>query len=255
MIAISFSLCLVLAVGIAGYPSCDVDDRYSYSDSEGGLSWYGGEISHKRKPCQSQQTNMRGYYSAKLAPCKIQYHNYSGTNDETIDAHEVSAVCSGENLAAGEQESSRNTLYEYLHSWNDECVGDFRRCYIIPRDEKIFKPLFCHKKWQVPDGTTHISVDCTEDKAMKKQLEETLNPDQKQQLDKMREMETILFVILAILLVLFCTCSALTYRWVVRPYQQNLNLRLMEHRALLNHKKHDKDEVPMEETIGSWSGV
>ena len=58
-------------------------------------------------------------------------------------------------------------LQDYVHNWPDECVGDFRRCYSVKRDEKIFSARFCHKHWTIPDGVTHIGVDCSADKKAK----------------------------------------------------------------------------------------
>jgi len=251
-----FIPCLLLLtlgpVAVRGYPSCDGEsDRYG-SNSYGGYggtyggSWYQYDEHpmKMKKPCEGAKFNPRGYYTAHLAACKVQFHKISAR--EEINTYEMSTRCSDDNLVDGKKESTHNTAYEYMSMWKDECVGDFRRCYIIPRDEKVFKDFLCSKNWTVPEGTTHISVDCRDDKNTKIEAlgstDAGMAPFMKHQQSMMREVETILVVILTILLVMLCACCGLTYRWAVKPYQQNLRLRLAEHRALLNRKKEKAED-------------
>lgn len=230
-----------------GYPTCENDKSKDYwYESSYESPWYPSNSNKKyrKKPCQSQHINAFGKYSAHLAPCKIQFHYI--VTDENLNPHQLSTACSDKNLVGGEQETTHNTAYEYLRSWKDECVGDFRRCYMIPRDELIFKTFLCSKKWFVPNGTTHISVSCTEDKAEKNLVEETDHYFEKEK-KMLKEMQTILVAILVIVLLLFFTCCGLTYCWAVKPYQQNLRLRLAEHRALLRKKNDDVEDTTTED--------
>ena len=244
------SLVLGFVLAASAYPTCpDLDrgDDDFYYRAFGGWSPASAYEMILSKPCESAHSNARGRYSAHIAPCTFKFHKISSA-DEKSSPFELSTACSDDNLVGGE-ESSINTVFEYVAGWKDECVGDFRRCYSIPSNEDIFLNFLCQKKWVVPNGTTHISLDCTEDKNIK---QEKIDEYQKKQGDhgesayyqiemkKLREMEAILVVVLVIVLLSSISCCALTRRWFVQPYMQNLKIRMMEQRALL-HKKHDGD--------------
>jgi hypothetical protein len=75
---------------------------------------------------------------------------------ELID-YRTSDLCSDDNAFL--------TVKEYVTEWPDECVGDFRRCYSLEHHQSLLLDFLCLKDyWHVPEGTTHMSVDCTEDK-------------------------------------------------------------------------------------------
>ena len=137
---------------------------------------------------------------------------------EELNAHKLSTLCLDKNLVGSTSLTTHNGACKHMKGWKDECVGDFRRCYSIPHDKGIFKSFLCLKKWSVPKGTTHISVDCTEDKVARLEPGDNLDPFFKQQEKILREMERILFVILSLLILMFGACTTLMYRWVIKPY-------------------------------------
>eukprot|EP00980_Cylindrotheca_fusiformis_P005880 scaffold1233_cov111-Cylindrotheca_fusiformis.AAC.6 len=109
--------------------------------------------------CISQTSNARGRYTSTLAPCTFQFHKADESPRELdlIEFH-TSNLCSEDNAFL--------SIREYLNAWPDECVGDFQRCYSLEHHRHVIWDFLCAKDWQVPDGTTHISVDCSRDKTL-----------------------------------------------------------------------------------------
>jgi hypothetical protein len=107
--------------------------------------------------CTSQTSNARGRYTSTVAPCTFQFHKADEPQRELdlIQFH-TSDLCSEDNAFL--------TVREYVSEWPDECVGDFQRCYSLEHHRSVVWDLFCAKDWEVPEGTTHVSVDCSQDK-------------------------------------------------------------------------------------------
>ena len=114
-------------------------------------------------PCKSATANARGQYSSDHVPCTFTFHRDRESDEFTLRPNAMSDVCSNDNEMKG------HDWEMYVSKWPDECVGDFARCYTLPRDEKILLRFLCsHRDFTIPNGTTHVQVDCTNDK-MKKQ--------------------------------------------------------------------------------------
>jgi hypothetical protein len=107
--------------------------------------------------CSTETSNARGYYTTTRAPCIFQFHKSESEDVELID-YRTSDLCSDDNGFL--------TVKEYVTEWPDECVGDFRRCYSLEHHQAIMFDFLCLQDWKAPEGTTHMSVDCTEDKEL-----------------------------------------------------------------------------------------
>jgi hypothetical protein len=148
--------------------------------------------------CEDHFSNARGLYSTLHAPCTIKFHSISsipkeeGRRKEEVELidYRTSNMCS--------QDSVIVEIKEYLYNWQDECVGDFERCYSLEHHKYVY-PFLClpdddegeqdennnrahavdnlvvsyHPRWQIPPGTTHISVDCTVDREVGQQTLKT----------------------------------------------------------------------------------
>jgi len=138
----------------------------------GGEGWDGnpetsGKLTHS---CESPSVNVRGKYSSSILPCAFTFHK-STVSDDAVP-FSTSTVCSDDNhvnVGGGNYQ-----IMEYVQSWGDECVGDYTRCYSLKKDEAIYLSFACGKGWTFPLGATHLSVNCTADKAA--QLAALKNP-------------------------------------------------------------------------------
>lgn len=136
----------------AGYSNLQPDDR----------SWASSGQKRPSHPCKSATVNARGQYSSDHVPCTISFHRVPESEGLTLRPNAMSDVCSDDNEMKGYDWEM------YVSKWPDECVGDFARCYTLPRDERILLKFLCtHRDIEVPNGTTHVQVDCTHDKIKK----------------------------------------------------------------------------------------
>ena len=111
---------------------------------------------------------------------------------EFID-YRTSDLCNDDNVIV--------QIMEYVQSWPDECVGDFDRCYSLEHHFSLLCDFLCERQedgyssvggsggagllpspnqqqspaspsfsyrphWELPEGTTHVSVTCTRDKEL-----------------------------------------------------------------------------------------
>jgi len=102
--------------------------------------------------CGDAGENPRGKYSAKLAPCIFHFHQVPPEDENpNLSPFRLSTACADDNLVGGKEAGLYvNTVKEYVKMWPDDCVGDFQRCYSIPRDEKTFSDLFAAKAGYSP---------------------------------------------------------------------------------------------------------
>lgn len=130
--------------------------------------------------CSDRLSNARGVYTSLHAPCTIKFHSITqfqreGEEKEVdyID-YRTSNLCRDDNVIV--------EIKEYLENFPDECVGDFGRCYSLEHHSKYLYPFLClpedtlssvdtllnaisyAPRWELPHGTTHVSVDCTFDR-------------------------------------------------------------------------------------------
>ena len=112
--------------------------------------------------CTSQTSNARGRYTSTLAPCVFTFHSVEEEEVALID-YQTSSLCSSENKFL--------VMKEYVYDWADECVGTFQRCYSLEHHQDVLFDFLCAMHGKFPEGTTHVSVDCTEDQELEAESE------------------------------------------------------------------------------------
>jgi hypothetical protein len=199
------------------------EDRYNSNQ------WYpdGSRSKELTTRCKSKTSNARGVYTANLTPCTFKYHAIAGDNVKELY---LSSACSDSNVVDDYKNMKHDPIEDYVVSWPDECVGDFQRCYLVDRDEKILLRHMCKHSLTLPRGTTHVSVDCTADKKKKKE-ENDKNSDQndsirdpylKHQQKQSRELIAVVIGLSIICLLSGCVCLQLAYRYGFKPYLNTL---------------------------------
>ena len=108
--------------------------------------------------CTSQTSNARGQYTSTRAPCIFAFHSIQNEEENRLIDYQTSNLCSEEN--------SFLIMKEYVVQWHDECVGDFARCYSLEHHKELLLDFLCAMNWNIPDETTHVSVNCMEDKVL-----------------------------------------------------------------------------------------
>jgi hypothetical protein len=162
--------------------------------------------------CNSHTSNARGHYTSTVAPCRFSFHKSIRLEDEMelID-YQTSDLCSDDNGFL--------TMEEYITDWPDECVGDFDRCYSVEHHRKFFDFMCAmDNDWHIPDGTTHVSVNCTEDRklVLKASTHQQVEEKRETRREKLEVYELKLFNIALIL----ASCVAGVYaisHWIVKP--------------------------------------
>jgi hypothetical protein len=198
------------------------------------------------KTCPSKTSNPRGTYTSNLNACTFRFHHIE--QEDRSDPLSLSSACSEANrVSAGDSGAGSHgttplppplpPVEQYVVGWPDECVGDYQRCYSIVQDEQILLRHLCknyHKGEDLPFGTTHVSVDCTEDKSLKKeQLSKTaawgistssiyndpfMQQEQARERKQIHEMFEFIFAMVAICLIACFACLFCCYRFGFRPY-------------------------------------
>lgn len=152
-------ICILLQffslINAAGASFCVGDDIYVSQQEENAPS----PAPSINLECTSQTSNARGRYTSTVAPCTFQFHKAEESQRELdlIQFH-TSDLCSEDNAFL--------TVREYVKEWPDECVGDFQRCYSLEHHRLVVWDFLCAENWEVPEGTTHVSVDCSVDKSI-----------------------------------------------------------------------------------------
>jgi hypothetical protein len=135
--------------------------------------------------CSDRFSNARGIYTSTYAPCTIKFHSmtqFQRVGEEKEDdliEYRTSNLCRDDNVIV--------EIKEYVENFPDECVGDFDRCFSLEHHGKYLYPFLClpenfnpssdtlitaisyRPRWELPPGTTHVSVDCTVDRVMAKE--------------------------------------------------------------------------------------
>ena len=151
--------------------------------------------------CESPTENFRGQYCASVKTCTFRFYKVvdSSTTDQDdtfLPYGPVNGLCIDENALA------IDSLEDYVMSWPDACVGDFDRCYSISKHKFVYLSHFCSKEWnEIPTGATHLSVNCTKDKAAKKKIREKQKNKEKNR-NRRRTIGRIVGIVVPILVVL-----------------------------------------------------
>mmetsp|Transcript_24030 Transcript_24030/g.39742 ORF Transcript_24030/g.39742 Transcript_24030/m.39742 type:complete len:262 (+) Transcript_24030:180-965(+) len=228
--------------------------RQRFDDDQDRQYWTPDRFFSEPPGCDSPSDNTRGYYTAHTAPCTFSFHSAEQPSGNNLGFHQTT-VCSDENMIG------LDSVLEYVKHWKDECVGDFARCYSVERDEEIFLEFVCKKRWNFPDGTTHISVNCQRDKEVKKlaaakyqdQFRDDLMVDkemdrQEEMLDKeIRQREIAVLFLLSFMSVVVLLCCYSAHRWFAVPYKQFLESR--NHQEVENLLVSDNESSPMDAQV------
>lgn len=189
--------------------------------------------------CNTPSANARGKYNSFFAPCQFMFHVIPQAKTQAQHSHQLSTECSDTNIYKHDpgMTITEATVVDYIRSWPDECVGDYRRCYSVsrPADYRIFLPHFCQSSWKIPSAVTHISVNCQDDKAMalvqQAKAEEMMksrsaHPNSKNHMEQEEQHHREKIAVLLFVILLSCcscwACLCLGYRFVVYPYLKSL---------------------------------
>jgi hypothetical protein len=193
------------------------------------------KIEEFAKPfCKTAESNPRQTYTSKDV-CTLKFHTI--IEKEVIPDGYLSTACTDKNVV----ESLKAYMIddppqENIVSWPDACVGDFLRCYDVKRDRSILLRHMCTAetilKKDLPEGTTHVSVDCREDKKKKlKWMKEffsskkdvgmsdlDLDPYTRQRKQEAHDLYTFITSLVIALALGAGVCLTLVYRYAVAPY-------------------------------------
>jgi hypothetical protein len=203
----------------AGYESFIFEeDHYNFENWQ-----YSDPI--KKVICNSASANARGIYTSHLVPCTFQF--YYIPEEQVLDPFVMSTACSG----AGPVENGPE-VEQYVVKWPDECAADFDRCYVLERDERlIILRHLCKYMWEIPEGITHMSVNCTADTQEKeehgastanKEGELALSDRDKYYLKYERNNQRGIYIVFFVA-IFICICSGCislrcAYRYAIEPY-------------------------------------
>lgn len=160
-------------------------------------------------------TSHPGSYSSEFSPYVFSFHRVPV--DKRIGSTVSSVACNDENQLLG------RVVHEYIEDWQDECVGDYARCYSLEQDKSVMLAFLCRTRWDLPEGTSHIAVNCTRDRALFKKLHAHLktreaNEFKEYSRELVKEVEIIGCSVLTFLTLMRLVCCVCAYRWVLRPY-------------------------------------
>jgi len=93
-----------------------------------------------------------------MAPCTFTFHSVIDESEPRLIDFETSSLCSSDNGFL--------VMKEYVSDWHDECVGDYSRCYSLEHHRHILFDFLCAMNMELPPETTHVSVNCMEDKEL-----------------------------------------------------------------------------------------
>jgi hypothetical protein len=178
--------------------------------------------------CKTRNSNARGKYTS-LVECRFTFHAIPDDHPRT---NYLSSACSDDNAVEEHPDAKHDPVMNLVNRWPDACVGDFARCYSVSRDEAILLPHLCAGVLKLPPGTTHVSVDCTDDKARQKkmkasgELDRQNDPAADPYLRHQRRAQLEFYAFVAALALAACLCGclclALVNRYAVRPYLKAL---------------------------------
>ena len=197
--------------------------RHAYGDSSGTAAADNAPspAPSTARACESSISNARGRYTSTLAPCVFRFHSTSQQEKDFIEYH-TSSLCNIDDTVRSSDDEL--VIEEYVKNWPDECVGDFSRCYSLKHHSSVVLKFLCEKGWQLPDGTTHISVDCTLDKDL------VLESSRQEKLDMVRQEEISLrdtyLKKFANLVIILGSCMAGIFaisELLVKPFQKRMD--------------------------------
>ena len=255
---------LGLQLNCTGYEDSNNNpSSYAYLQMRGGGQEGNWRVQNRNswpaeETCESTTVAPRGTYTADYKLCTIKFYSNDGSASQR-NGFELSDAC--ENPGLEVNTTTTTALREYVLGWNDQCVGDYERCYTVDQHQHIYRPLFCHYKWPLSDDITHIGMDCRADKSAK--MEEiakmkngdTMNDDmmmfdpgeaqfeKKMEDEQNKQMRHIIIALSVTTVTLICCCCCLLgicHRFFWSPYL-----------AALGH--HNRDPSHIAETDGLFT--
>jgi hypothetical protein len=175
-----------------------------------------------KSSCKSRASNAHGAYTSK-GQCYFAFHKIP---DDMVPPNRMSEACSDANLVEESRAVKDDPVVHPVRSWPDTCVGDFPRCYRLDHDEQVLLKFMCSQKLEVPEGATHLSVDCTLDKAVLKKMlkngeletDPRMQPYMRQAERERREY----FAFIVALAIAACACGVfcllMVHRYAFKPY-------------------------------------
>lgn len=234
------SLLLLLSWTLPGqanhFPDCSVHydsvSRIDHSDLDDETNNAPTPAPSSSHPCSTRTSNARGKYHTSKAPCVFQFHKSSRPEIKLID-FQTSDLCS--------EDDAFLTVKEYINEgWPDECVGDFQRCYSLQHHQAILQNFLCRHNWQVPEGTTHMSVDCTEDKTL---VTEATFQEKAQHIKEEQEHRLETYEIKLFnwgLIFIFCVTGIFVLsQLLIKPVVGSLAAACSQHRSTNNNNNED----------------
>ena len=202
-------------------------DEDGFSDAFGrerGASHF-ARVNDLESTCTSRASNAHGSYTSK-GNCHFKFHTVQ--TEDKVPANRMSVACSDDNLVEGSGQfpDDDDPVRHPVKNWPDACVGDYARCYRLGHDEDKLLKIICSKKLEVPEGATHLSVDCTSDKATLKamlkrgELEEDLmlDPGSRRQEKEQRDHRAFVVAMSIGFGAFVSICLLLAHRYAFQPY-------------------------------------
>jgi hypothetical protein len=253
-------------------------DSYSYREGDPEMSrmvYYVGQTTKPNtthiinefssKQCKLSSSTAKLEYTSK-GVCTIKFHTIVAKETVQVPDGYLSTLCSDDNIVESLKVHMINDPpQEKLYSWPDVCVGDYQRCYDIKRNRDILLRHMCTAETtqlrSIPTETTHVSVDCRDDKVKKIEwLQQAVTNDTTKNsitteqnvhdkyidAQKQRSHEFFKFILfLSTIATLICgICVGLVHRHVFTPLlktlkrtRSDLNLNGYNDKKKFNHNK------------------
>lgn len=145
-------------------------------------------------------TQPAGQYTNLFLPCTFTFFQASSAAMDTNDY-----TCTL--LSSSEQYEEKTVREQSVFLWPDQCVGTERRCYDYERDFDMLNPVTLDMN--IPEGTTHIMLDCLADADQAQQLQDDISEGLNGVVDALMVFAvTVLICVLFIIgLSIYCCCK------------------------------------------------
>jgi len=205
--------------------------------------------------CESPTGNHRGLYTSHFLPCEFTFHKSAAGDDDRGPFQPSTACQSANNLLLNV------SVREYIREWPDECVGSFPRCYSLKVDRAIIQKFMCRRRWTLPNGTTHMTVNCTQDSGAWKsyynnehRYDLRVNPNntefKRQKKEMVTEAEIVGFSVFTFMTLMCLVCCVFAHRWVISPFASAMReAKPMRAERLIASSDHEADLTTTEAEI------
>jgi hypothetical protein len=182
--------------------------------------------------CKKASSTPKLTYTSK-GVCTFKLHTITNDDIDVAAVGYLSTLCSNDNIVKSLKDNMiDDPPEEKVSNWPDACVGDYQRCYNVKQNHDILLRHICTSKStylkNLPKETTHVSVDCRNDKVKKinwlKEEQQRpigkilyMNPDRAQ---KERTHEFYKFIVFLVIVgIILCICLLITiHQYAFVPY-------------------------------------